>query len=241
MEFLNVVENIEKLMKLNHYGITDLAAKSGITEVGLRKMLKTGAFKLESLSKIAQGLEIPMIVLLANKIIIKQTLLLDSEEGMFHNYNILWTGGFSTQSIDRNNNAVVHKIKINTEYYSEKREITDEFLVEGDGRELTNLRILTDSLEAIHKTLKSDNKRLYQQLEDKEAILEFIKRENLFAFSNIIRLLMENRQANDTGIAPEKLNDLTRSKIFDETFLKTLLDNGLISETDYQFFTAAKK
>jgi len=239
MEFSNVVENVEKLMKFRRLGITELSEKSGISEVGLRKMFKTGAFKLESLSKIAQGLEIPMIVLLAKKIIIKPTLNID-DDGMFHNYNILWTGGSSSQSLDGNKNALVNKLKINTEYYSETREVTDDLLVEGDEKIIFSFKERIKTIENELLKQSTEINTIVKQLKDKEEILEFVRRENMFAFANVIGLLMQNKQGNDTGIAPEKLNDITRSKIFDESFLKTLLDNGLIRESDYQFFISAK-
>ncbi len=82
---------------------------------------------------------------------------------------------------------------------------------------------------------------LENQLKDKNEILDFVKRENMFAFANVIRLLVENLQGTDKSIAPEKLNDITRSKIFDESFLTMLLDNGLITESDFLFFKSAKK
>jgi|JFJP01.1.fsa_nt_gi DNA-binding Xre family transcriptional regulator len=223
MHFSKIVENIHKLMEFWNLDVNKLAEKSGITVNGLKNMFEKGNFKFESLNKIAISLNVPVIILFADWL---STEFVKQEQSFIININ-----GFTNES----KRLIVYKNGITTNCFSYI--ISDDYLkkklmeLEEENRE--NEIFSYESAEKIQL--------LENSLKDKNEILEFIKRENLFAFSNIIRLLMENRQANDTGIAPEKLNDLTRSKIFDEAFLKTLLDQGLITETDYQFIKAAKK
>lgn len=237
MIYQQIINNINMLLKINNMTINDLSRKTGISLNGLKNMMESGSFKIESLDKISKAINIPLIVLLSDKIIIREKIIIDDFQ-IKNVVNILWTGGkskqISTESIDDK------KIEFNTQYYSVERELSDMPIVDGDESELSSLLKEVNHLVELKNSLISENKRFAKQMQDKEEILDFVKRESLFAFGNIIRLLMENRQANDGGIAPDKLNDITRSKIFDESFLKTLLDGGYITESDYLFFSTTK-
>ncbi len=53
-------------MRVFEWDIPGLSERSGISEAGLRKMLNTGAFKLEGLEKISNAFGIPSHILQAN-------------------------------------------------------------------------------------------------------------------------------------------------------------------------------
>lgn len=105
--------------------------------------------------------------------------------------------------------------------------------------------ILTGKKENAVDEMKSDIARLQEriselegQLNDKNQIIEYARRENLFAYSNLVSVLLYSRQ-NNGKINPEKLSDYVRNQIFDRNFLTKLLDQGLISESDYFLFISS--
>lgn len=98
-----------------------------------------------------------------------------------------------------------------------------------------------NKVKSENEKLKKRIAELEEQLADKSQILDYAKQENLFAYANLIQALLQNRSDKDGGIDPEQLTGLTRSRIFDDAFLSKLLDQGLITETDYLFFIQQAK
>ncbi len=239
MDNSKVINNIIKLLDTWGLTINDLARETGISLTGIKKMMDSGSFKLENLEKIASALKISMLVLISDNIVIREKMEISDTDGVKNILKILWTGGDEYKVTSLKSGK---KIGVSTEYYSQYREKLDgELIVDGDFSELNNYKRLYKDISNKFKDLENENISLRTQINDKNQIVEFIKRENLFAYSNIIQLLMQNRQQSDGSISPDQLNDLTRSKIFDKGFLKSLLDAGLISENDYSMFTESIK
>jgi len=99
---------------------------------------------------------------------------------------------------------------------------------------------VTNELKNEIKRLKERIAELEEQLEDKNQIIAYARNENLFAYANLITALMQNRAGAGGEIPADVLSDITRSKIFDESFLRKLLDQGLITEADFLFFVQSK-
>jgi len=154
MDFLTIVDNIRKLLDLWKLSLSDLSVKSGITVNGLKHMFDNGRFKFDSLVKIADSLNVPLIVLLADKISITEEI-----SGRDYWYiTIRWTGGIieGKKTIVGGNDALLNIIfdsiiltngdqnKLAEEYKSLKRQNDSDVL------EMVNLRIeLSDKNDRI--------------------------------------------------------------------------------------------
>jgi len=115
----------------------------------------------------------------------------------------------------------------------------DVLLMGADGCDFS-----TRAVSELQKEIAQLKKRiaeLEEQLADKNQILEYAKQENLFAYANLIQALLANRTGKDGSMDPEQLTGLTRSRIFDDAFLRKLVDQGLISDADYLYFSQQAK
>jgi transcriptional regulator with XRE-family HTH domain len=74
MNYQQIVSNIKKLMDFWGLNLSELAEKSGLTLNGLRHMLTHGKFKYESLFKIAETLQVPVVVLMADELSVQQNI-----------------------------------------------------------------------------------------------------------------------------------------------------------------------
>ncbi|HQH15039.1 MAG TPA: hypothetical protein PLH40_07510 [Bacteroidales bacterium] len=74
MNYQQIVNNIKKLMDFWGFNLSELANKSGLTLNGLRHMLAHGKFKYESLFKIAETLQVPVVVLMADDLSVQQNI-----------------------------------------------------------------------------------------------------------------------------------------------------------------------
>ncbi len=75
MKYQHVVNNITKLMEFWGLSINDLSKESGVSLTGLKKMMETGLFKLESLEKIANVFNVSTFILIADEVsILKKTV-----------------------------------------------------------------------------------------------------------------------------------------------------------------------
>jgi transcriptional regulator with XRE-family HTH domain len=150
---------------------------------------------------------------------------------------------------DRMNVTVQHVYKLfkkdsmETRYLFQFAEILDVspdvLLMGADGGDFS-----TRAVSELQKEIAQLKKRIAEledQLADKTQILDYAKQENLFAYANLIQALLSNRTGKDGGIDPEQLTGLTRSRIFDDVFLRKLLDQGLISDADYLYFSQQAK
>jgi hypothetical protein len=205
MDFLTIVDNIRKLLDLWKLSLSDLSVKSGITVNGLKHMFENGRFKFDSLVKIADSLNVPLIVLLADKISITEEI-----SGRDYWYvTIRWTGGIieGKKTIVRGNDALLNIIfdsiiltngdqnKLAEEYKSLKRQNDSDVL------EMVNLRIelsdknnriafLNEQIEfykfkaaELEKLTQEANKRTEDVFNSYEQLLK-ISEEQLKLFSN---------------------------------------------------------
>lgn len=134
---------------------------------------------------------------------------------------------------------IFKKEHIDTSYlfqFAEILDISPEFLLVGDKEGNFETRAVKDLKNEV-ESLKKRITELEEQLNDKSQIIEFAKKENLFAYANLISALMWTRSEKDGSINAEQLNDWTRSKISDPAFLQKLLDQGLIRDFDYLFLS----
>jgi len=72
MSYYQVINNINKLLDFNRLSINDLSRKSGVSLNGLKSMMQTGLFKLESLQKISDVFAVPLFILIADEIAIEK-------------------------------------------------------------------------------------------------------------------------------------------------------------------------
>lgn len=212
----NIVNNISKLLIFWNLTVDNLSEKTGLSVSGIYKSMKDGIFKIEALRKIADALHVPTIVLLADSI---NTDKLTRKDGVDF-YSISWSGGNVTNHIQINENLIPVIVfpDATQKYYDELIEIK---------KELEQVKIL--------------NKELTKSNDQLNEIIGFVKRENMFAFANIVFLIIDNEsKEKKSGVPVEKLNDITRSKIYDESFLSLLVEKGLISQKDFQNFILLK-
>jgi lambda repressor-like predicted transcriptional regulator len=223
---LNIVNNIIKLLDINGMSVEKLSEKSGLSVSGIYKSLKTGIFKIEAIEKIAEAFRISPIALFANELN-RQMRKVDD-----NTINLKYIWYFTEESYilpDTSDKSL-------TIYYETVHKSHESFLKELQKN--TELKSRYDDVimgkDELIESLKS-------QLNDKNQILEYAKQENLFAYANLIQALLANRTGKDGSMDPEQLTGLTRSRIFDDAFLRKLVDQGLISDADYLYFSQQAK
>lgn len=72
MKYQHVVNNISKLMEFRGLNINELSKESGVSLTGLKKMMETGLFKIESLERIGNVFNVPVFILIADEIVIEK-------------------------------------------------------------------------------------------------------------------------------------------------------------------------
>ncbi len=223
---LNVVNNINKLLGISGMNVDKLSEKTGLSVSGIYKSLKTGVFKIEAIEKIAEAFQISPIALFATELS-RQTRKVND-----NTINLKYVWYFTEESYilpDTSDKAL-------TIYYETVHKSHESYLNLLEKN--TELKSRYDDAIRVKDELIAAMK---SQLADKTQILDYAKQENLFAYANLIQALLLNRTGKDGGIDPEQLTGLTRSRIFDDVFLRKLLDQGLISDADYQYFSQQAK
>jgi|GEM_PF-4814199 len=219
MKYQQVIVNINKLLKFWRLSVNDLARETGVSLTGIKKMLDTGAFKLENLEKIATSLKVPMIVLLADEIHIQQEV----GKGESPWVNIYWSGGFvEAEKIKAFDNECLLNVKYNYEQQFGKDQPKN--LIEAHKR--LQERYESDQTEIIN---------VRTEIQDKKEIIDFIRRENFVSYAEVVKLIAKLAEdLYDTDSLIDNLDRVTKTKIFDDIYLNTLLDRGLITNMDVQ-------
>jgi len=68
----NIADNINKLLIFWDLNVRKLSEKTGLSASGIYKTLKDGIFKLDALIKIAESLNVPLFILIADEISIEK-------------------------------------------------------------------------------------------------------------------------------------------------------------------------
>ena len=159
MIYQHVVENISKLMKFWNLSIYDLADKTGLTANGIKNMFANGSFKLDSISRIANVLNVPDYVLFSEKIELQR----ESIKGKL-NIVITYTMPDFEKSVHDDVIDLEAKITLISAdavfWKTQAKEIEQSYY---------NLQDIEEKKDELISTLKS-------QLQDKETIIELLKR-----------------------------------------------------------------
>jgi DNA-binding Xre family transcriptional regulator len=229
MNYPQVVNNLDKLMKYWNLSISELSEKTGLTVSGLKHMMKHGSFKMDSLEKICSAFHIHPVVLFADAI--EFSAFAEGDSGEW-NIEIRWRIndkseiGESHKGIPNAKSTTISCVNaLWVQLYHETAALSEK---------IKNLELTI----AVDKRMIDT---LQKQIEDKSQIIEYARQENLFAYANLIQALLANRTGKDGSMDPEQLTGLTRSRIFDDAFLRKLVDQGLISDADYLYFSQQVK
>lgn len=226
MKYQHTIVNIFKLLKFWRLTVNDLSRETGISLTGIKKMLDSGAFKLENLEKIATSLKVPVIVLLADEIHIQQEV----GKGESPWVTIYWSGGFvEAEKI----NAFDADCLLNVNYNHEQQYGKDQ------------PKELVEKLKNCIKQHDEDQREIINvrtEMHDKKELIAQFRENNLISHSEIIKLIaMLASELYDTDKLIDKLDSKTKVKIFDESYLQNLLESGLISNMDIQHIKTIKE
>jgi len=216
--FQQVVDNINTLMMFWRISIKDLADKSGLTVNGLKHMFENGRFKFDSLNKIANVFNIPIVLLLSGKI---DVWIEKSDKDGNDMIAIEWDALLSD----------IRTTKIGKKEY--------KVIIKRTDFEITFWKKRYDRLDKLYQELTPKYAALEIELADKREILDYVKNENISVYTTLIKMICKINQGNEVIL--RSIDQQTKAKIFDESFLKTLINNHLINPSEYKFMTSLKE